>query len=73
MKNPYGPPFHLWPADTHAAWRDMPKAPSGYSAGFTEHNRKAWQDWHRRTPKHLWHPIALQTYADLDRLKAMHP
>ena len=70
MKNPYGPPFHLWTKETHAAWADMPTAPSGYNAGFTEHNRKVWQDWFRRTPKHLWHPVGIEAYAQLDRLKA---
>ena len=72
MSNPYST-AHLWSPETLRAWVDMPKAPSGYNAGFTETNRAAWREWMKRTPKHLWNPVALQTYADLDRLKAMHP
>lgn len=69
MSNPYSP-AHLWDKETLAAWVDMPKGHNGYNAGFTETNRKAWQDWFRRTPKHLWHPVGLAAYQELDRLKA---
>lgn len=67
--NPYST-HHLWSPETVKAWEDMPKSSNGYNAGFTETNRKAWQDWFRRTPKHLWHPVGIEAYAELDRKKA---
>ena len=68
MSNPYSP-GHLWDKETLLAWQDMPKASSGYNAGFTEANREAWRAWAARTPKHLWHPVMIQEYQNLDRMK----
>lgn len=69
MSNPYST-HHLWNKETLAAWNDMPKQPNGYNCGFVELNRERWRDWHRRTPKHLHHPVMIQEYQNLDRLKA---
>ena len=70
MKNPYGPPFHLWTPEALRAWNDMPKTHNGYNAGFVELNREAWRAWMQRTPKDLWHPVCIQEYQNLDRIKA---
>ena len=72
MSNPYST-AHLWSPETLAAYEDMPTDSAGKHLGFTEHNREAWRAWMKRTPKELWHPVAIQTYANLDRLKAKEP
>jgi hypothetical protein len=64
--NPYDPK-RQWSAETLSAYVDMPKDHNGMTAPIHASYRKPWRDWFERTPKHLWHPIVLDGFKELDR------
>lgn len=68
MSNPYST-HRLWDKETLAAYVDQPTDIHGKKLGFVEANREAWRAWAARTPKHLWNPVMVQAYQELDRKK----
>jgi hypothetical protein len=64
--NPYST-HRQWPAETLAAWTDMPKDHNGMTAPAVAAYRDQWRKWFARTDPKLWYPPVLEAFKELDR------
>lgn len=64
-RNPYAPPFHMWPPEVLEAYKTFPKDAEGMNLGIMDRNWPQWRAWalENKDRRHLW-PAALHEYID---------